>query len=471
MNNKDHIQKRILDIFIVLIFTILLVAIVKYFLSDELKGFYKNFIVYITFFFVSCLFIKYLNLKTLSGYFLIIVFSVALSLYIVEFFLNNVSGKAKTDIEIRSEAAKVLGLKFDKRSKFQFYNELKSKGEDVVPSIPPNDYFVNYKKFLDKKKPLAISGVSSKKTIFCNEGGEMITYISDRYGFRNKNSLWDDEKIQWVILGDSLVHGACVNDKDTISERIAFYSKESILNLGIQGHGPLMELSALKEYAKIKKPKNVIWFYYEGNDLDNIIYEMKNNNLNKYLLNDNYTQELSKKQNEMDVGHQKLIDKIYNDKKYDREAKQTNLKHDFLFKAKGILKLYKIREFVSYFLPRRYALVIKQYSSLDIFKSYKQAIMRASNLTKSWGGNFYFVYYPHASRYHDSKFLIYPLTQKKRLLSMVESLDIKIIDLQPVFDAEKDIKGLYPLRIFGHPNEKGYDKVGEHIVKKVLNLN
>ena len=54
---------------------------------------------------------------------------------------------------------------------------------------------------------------------------------------------------------------------------------------------------------------------------------------------------------------------------------------------------------------------------------------------------------------------------------MVESLNIKIIDLQPVFDAEKDKKGLYPLRIFGHPNEKGYDIVGEHIVKKVLNLN
>ena len=424
MSNKINLN-FFLNLLIILTFVILLTTILKYFIADELKGFYKNFIVYITFFFVSCLFIKYLNLKTLSGYFLIIVFSVALSLYIVEFFLNNVSGKAKTDIEIRSEAAKVLGLKFDKRSKFQFYYELKSKGEDVVPSIPPNDYFVNYKKFLDKKKPLAISGVSSKKTIFCNEGGEMITYISDRYGFRNKNFLWDDEKIQWVILGDSLVHGACVNDKDTISARIAFYSKEKILNLGIQGHGPLMELSALKEYAKIKKPNNVIWFYYEGNDLDNIIYEMKSNNLNKYLLNDNYTQELSKKQNEMNAEHQKLIDKIYNNKMYNRQINQNNSKHNLLFKVKGVLKLYKIREFVSYFLPRKYALVIKQYSSLDIFKSYKQAIMRASNLTKSWGGNFYFVYYPHASRYHDSKFLTYPLTQKKRLLSMVESLNIK----------------------------------------------
>ena len=470
MSNKINLN-FFLNLLIILTFVILLTTILKYFIADELKGFYKNFIVYITFFFASCLFIKYLNLKTLSSYFLIIVFSVALSLYIVEFFLNNVSNKAKTEIEIRSEAAKVLGLKFDKRSKFQFYNELKSKGEDVVPSISPNEYFVNYKKFLDKKKPLAISGVSSKKTILCNDGGEMITYISDRYGFRNKNFLWDDEKIQWVVLGDSLVHGACVNDKDTISARIAFHSKEKILNLGIQGHGPLMELSALKEYAKLKKPNNVIWFYYEGNDLDNIIYEMKSNNLNKYLLNDNYTQELSKKQNEMNAQHQKLIDIIYNNKMHNRQINQTNSKHNLLFKVKGVLKLYKIREFVSYFLPRKYALVIKQYSSLDIFESYKQAIMRASNLTKSWGGNFYFVYYPHASRYHDSKFLIYPLTQKKRLLSMVESLNIKIIDLQPVFDAEKDKKGLYPLRIFGHPNEKGYDIVGEHIVKKVLNLN
>ena len=470
MNNKDHIQKKILDIFIVLIFTILLVAIVKYFLSDELKGFYKNFIIYIICFLMPFIFIRYLNIKVLSNYFLIIIFSITISMYVIESFLN--FGEGKTDVQIRSKAAKALGLKFDKRTKFQFYNELKSNGEDVVPSIPPNDHLVNYKGFRDEKNLFAISGgISSKKTVLCNEGGEMITYTSDRYGFRNKNSLWDNKKIEWVILGDSLVHGACVKDKDVISERIAFYSKESILNLGIQGHGPLMELSALKEYAESKKPKNVIWFYSEGNDLDNIIYEMKNNNLNKYLSNNNYTQELLKKQSEMDVGHQKLIDKIYNDKKYDREAKQTNLTHDFLFKVKGILKLYKIREFVSYFLPRRYALVIKQYSSLDIFQSYEQVILEASNLTKSWGGNFYFAYYPHASRYFDSGLLMYPMTKKKRVLSIVENLNIKIIDLQLVFDAERDKKRLYPLRIFSHPNEKSYDMIAEYIVKKVLNLN
>ena len=470
MNNKNNIQKKILDIFIVLIFGILLVTIVKYFSANELKGFYKNFIVYIICFLMFFIFIRYLNIKALSNYFLIIIFSITISMYVAEFSLNY--GESKTDVQIRSKAAKALGLKFDKRTKFQFYNELKSNGEDVVPSIPPNDYFINYKGFIDEKSPFAISGgISSKKTVLCNEGGEMITYISDRYGFRNKNFLWDNKKIEWVILGDSLVHGACVNDKDVISERIAFYSKESILNLGIQGHGPLMELSALKEYAESKKPKNVIWFYSEANDLDNIIYEMKNNNLNKYLSNNDYKQELLKKQSEMNVNHQKLINKIYNDKKYDVQIKQINQTHEFFFKAKGVLKLYKIREFVSHFIPRRYALVIKQYTSLDIFQSYAQVIMQASNLTKSWGGNFYFVYYPHASRYHDSGLLIYPMTQKKRLLSMVENLNIKIIDLQPVFEAEKDKKGLYPLRIFGHPNEKGYDIVAEYIVKKVFNLN
>ena len=34
-----------------------------------------------------------------------------------------------------------------------------------------------------------------------------------------------------------------------------------------------MQLASLKEYAKLKKPKQVIWFYSETNDIDNLIYE------------------------------------------------------------------------------------------------------------------------------------------------------------------------------------------------------
>ena len=62
-----------------------------------------------------------------------------------------------------------------------------------------------------------------------------------------------------MLLGDSLAQGACVDDADTIHERIIFYTKK-FLNLGFQGHGPLMQLASIKEYAKFKKPKKLYGF-------------------------------------------------------------------------------------------------------------------------------------------------------------------------------------------------------------------
>ena len=54
-------------------------------------------------------------------------------------------------------------------------------------------------------------------------------------------------------MGDSLAQGACVDDKDTIHEKIIKYTNQTFLNLGYQGHGPLMQLASLKEYGAKKK--------------------------------------------------------------------------------------------------------------------------------------------------------------------------------------------------------------------------
>ena len=35
--------------------------------------------------------------------------------------------------------------------------------------------------------------------------------MSDRYGFNNPDYEWDKEKIDFLLVGDSFVHGACVN--------------------------------------------------------------------------------------------------------------------------------------------------------------------------------------------------------------------------------------------------------------------
>ena len=39
------------------------------------------------------------------------------------------------------------------------------------------------------------------------------------------------------------------------------------------GNAPLIMLGALKEYVGFREPKKVLWLYYEGNDMDDLISE------------------------------------------------------------------------------------------------------------------------------------------------------------------------------------------------------
>ena len=102
----------------------------------------------------------------------------------------------------------------------------------------------------------------------CNENGYYAFYFSDEYGFRNPKDVWKNKKNEIVILGDSFAHGACVNDKDTITGNLKRLLKtEKIINLGFGGNGPLIEYAAIREYLHLIKPNKLIWIYYEHNDL------------------------------------------------------------------------------------------------------------------------------------------------------------------------------------------------------------
>ena len=112
-------------------------------------------------------------------------------------------------------------------------------------------------------------------SILCNENGYYSSYLSDRYGFNNPDEEWDKKSIEYLVLGDSFAHGACVNRPNDISSVLRSLSKKNVLNLGISGNGPLTEYATLREY-KPKNVKNIIWIYFEGYDLLDLINEKKN---------------------------------------------------------------------------------------------------------------------------------------------------------------------------------------------------
>jgi hypothetical protein len=66
---------------------------------------------------------------------------------------------------------------------------------------------------------------------------------------------WDKKEIEYLLVGDSFTHGACVNRPNDISSVLRNLSNKSVLNLGMSGNGPLIEYATLREYldTNVKK--------------------------------------------------------------------------------------------------------------------------------------------------------------------------------------------------------------------------
>ena len=180
-------------------------------------------------------------------------------------------------------------------------------------------------------KLFPLSGKSNSLTIFCNENGYFSIFDSDRYGFNNPDQEWNSNEIEYLIIGDSFAQGACVNRPYDIGSQLRTLSKKNVLNIGYGGNGPLIEYAALKEYLP-KKVKNVIWLYMNG-DMINLQNEINNKILIQYLHDDEFTQNLKNKQNQ--------IDKIVEKNIKDENQKAKNRVKFSLFR--NFIKLYNLR--------------------------------------------------------------------------------------------------------------------------------
>lgn len=115
---------------------------------------------------------------------------------------------------------------------------------------------------------------------YCNEGYGLITYKSDRLGFRNPDGMWDESNIKYVLIGDSFTQGACVPDDKNIAGVMAKHA--TVLNLGVGGDNPIHYAATAKLFIpRIKSEIVVMIFYANDNDAgnqDSIYYQ--------YYLND-----------------------------------------------------------------------------------------------------------------------------------------------------------------------------------------
>jgi SGNH hydrolase-like domain, acetyltransferase AlgX len=93
-----------------------------------------------------------------------------------------------------------------------------------------------------------------------------VTY--DRNGFRNQSDL---ERAEIAVIGDSFVEGLTVTNAELGTSQLALLQRAVVANLGQSTYGPLQELVVLKRYALPLHPQAVVWLFFEGNDLQDVI--------------------------------------------------------------------------------------------------------------------------------------------------------------------------------------------------------
>jgi len=434
MKIKNFINRLIA--FFIIFFTLSLIFIIfksEFVHRGQLRNYY--IVYYIIIIILLSIFSFVLFLKNIyKTYLLIITYSLILGLYAFEGIISYklYADNKNRNYEREKKYFKENKKKFDNRSQVQIFNDLIIFDKDITLSLLPKVYFSN------SSKLFPLSNVSKAKTIFCNENGYYSIYQSDRYGFNNPNTEWDAKKINFLVLGDSFLQGACVNRPDDIASHLRNISKKSVINLGYKGNGPLMQLAGLREYLT-KDTENVVWFYFE-NDIWDLKRELDNKFLKNYLDDITFNQNLINKQSKIDIHIRKELN--INIKK------EIKKKHKYSQEILHLIKFFKLEN------------IRKLFTTPVIGPEFRKILKIAIQQTKKNNTDFYFVYMPSytsiKNNTYDKNF--------KDIKIILNGFGIPLIDIKKeLFDKKKEPLNLFPFGLGGHYNESGYKNIAETI--------
>ena len=389
--------------------------------------------------------------------FLLVIISTIVGLYLVEGGLTYLGlDQSRTP---RAIAAAKLHIEYDERSKLDVIEELIASGIDAKPSVGPQVFL----RFLEDEF-LPLGGVSRTTTVSDNENGNHMIFLSDRYGFNNPDSEWDAENIQWFLTGDSYAEGLAVSQSETIAGQIRVITNQSSLSVGKSGNGPILELAALEEYASALKPKNVLWLYYERNDLSrNIHAEEKNKFLLRYM-KDGFTQNLINRQDEVDFRINQYISQMHQ-RERDHIVKVKEQEQSLAYKTRWV-RFHTIKKVINSYLSDNVDENIGNFSTINPL--FIDSLAKAKSVVNSWGGELYFVYLPEYRRYNQEDISHDEFRKKAKVIDAVKNLELPVIDIhQDVFVKHPDPLVLFPFRQVGHYTPDGYRKVTKAILSSV----
>jgi hypothetical protein len=235
---------------------------------------------------------------------------------------------------------------------------------------------------------LPMASLPHATVVSCNESGAWQIYEADRHGFNNPDAEWDAGRPAIGLIGDSFAHGSCVPRERNIAAllRPRF---GPVLNLGVGGFGPLLELATLTEYLEVARPKIVLWAFFEGNDInEDLPFERRAPILLHYLHDPMFRQDLFHRSGEIAAAMKTYLDANL--------AAAMDRVDDPTENAMRYLSLDRVREAVGVGPVQIGFNAGALGDELDLFG----AVMRAAKArTQGWGGRLYLVYLPESDRY------------------------------------------------------------------------
>ena len=393
--------------------------------------------------------------------FLILCFSVIISLLLIEiflfFYLKNYKNFSVQSHRI--ELAKKNNTNFDIRSKLNVYQDLDKK------THPKSIIYTNYRDsdHLQKKLNWHLGQLSHAYTIYCNESGFYTNYKSDRYGFNNEDNLWNLKEINSLLIGDSFIHGACVNNENNISNQLINKGITNI-NLGLGGSGPLEQLAILKEYLKLAKPKNIIYFYYEDNDLKDLALPV-NSNLQEYIDHQNFSQNIALKQNIIDyyvLQNFRNKIKVEKNNNYFHSNFQSQIKKKDLLKS--ILRLVEVRQILNNFLDQNIYLSKNNIVEHNTLVKFEKVFSEIKRYAHDNNAELIVVYLPSYRSFNN---IFFDHSIKKKIKTIFNK-EKYFLDIERIFKESGDPKQYFPFRFYGHYNNEGYKLISTKIIE-ILN--
>jgi hypothetical protein len=382
--------------------------------------------------------------------------AVVCSLYLVDGVLEVLPHRPEA---ISTRGPRSRGTHYDDRTPLQVAADLRAAGIAAYPAFPANTLRLPP---LQGGARLTVGGRSilplalrrNSVIVHCNESGQYALFRSDEWGFNNPAGSWATP-VDIAAIGDSFIQGACVDSTETLVANIRRTFPRTV-GAGLDGAGSLSKLGLLKEYVARVRPRIVLWFYYEGNDLSDLSAELRVPELRLYL-DSGSVQELPE--------HAAALDSLlaeeyrhYEPRRPTSNAMSTSVGATAahwvrLNRLRGALALGGVAERMD------------ACCNLDAFRA---VLTEARRTVQSWGGRLYVVYLPASGRLQVPLSGVFTdqLRYRGRVLRLLDEMRLPVIDIYPAFRRVPDPSTLF-FGVRSHYSPEGYRVAADEIVKRL----